>query len=195
MGVLVLRWVSFVGISCRLLFFFNPVCHSVSFDRAFIHWHLIDRYVFIAILNFVFLLILFLFLFFVFPFVHYAYVLLFGFGESVVGFWFVVALFFKYVNPFFICLLQTGTYVDSNIIYIFKNPCFLTLLSHILWFWCPRLHLHGHPFAVYCKLSWWESFNILKICVMSYLSDLFPLWFSPPLDSYTFHLELTFQYF
>ena len=68
---------------------------------------IIDKYVFVAILNLVFWLILCFFFvpFFFwldFSFLFYAYV--FSFYECVVWFWFVVVLFFKYVNAF-LCLL------------------------------------------------------------------------------------------
>ena len=68
---------------------------------------IIDKYVFIDILNLIFQLILFLFFFFLagwFPFILCLCPLLFVFClcvcQSNVYFWFVIALFFRSVNPF-----------------------------------------------------------------------------------------------
>ena len=94
---------------CRRLLFYL-VCHSRSFDWSTLTFKLIiDRYVFIAILNLVFHLILYFF-FVYFSFLYFLLwcddffcimLVFFLFScESVVCFWFVVTLFFKCVNLF-----------------------------------------------------------------------------------------------
>ena len=100
-----LRWVS-----CRqqiegFYFLSNlPLCVLIGALSPLPFKMIIDRHVFIAILKLVFQLILcFSFLLFLvgwFAFALYLSAFLFRFCECNVQFWFVVALFFKYVNPF-----------------------------------------------------------------------------------------------
>ena len=101
-----LRWLSHREQIVGFCFFIQSatLCLSIGAFSAFTFKAIIDSYVFIAILNLVFQLILcFSFVPFVFvgwfPFIL-CMCTFFNFCECNVWFWFVVALFFKYVNPF-----------------------------------------------------------------------------------------------
>ena len=49
---------------------------------------------------------------------------------------------------------------------------FFIPFSHILWFWCPILHLHSYYFTICCSYAKFYSFLFCLLYVLAYLSDL-----------------------
>ena len=120
---------------------------------------------FIAILNLVFLLIL---CFFFAPFLFWSDIFflhlcprIFSFCERIVWFWFVVSLFFKYVNSFLHLLALAWEL--KHTLKKRKSLDFLTFLPYILWFW-------------------WLFFNIFMFILLLFLvfTIAFTIGFPPP---------------
>ena len=123
-----------------------------------------------------------------FPFILYLFPFFVClFFECIFWFWFVVALFFKYVNPFLICAcfgLKKKKSLDI-----------LTFLPHILWFWNPLFNIFMFVFWLFlvfiitftivfcflfvCLFPFWSVYKPDQVITWSYLSDYFPIVISP----------------
>ena len=108
---------------------------------------------------------------------YYTYILFCGLLWIFCMFLIYGHLFFKNINSFlYLFPLDWSSY---RLKHMLGNE---TLFLHILWFWCPLLHLHVHPFALYCGYPQLHK-NIYSVtCVLAYLGDLL----SNPIDSFFF---------
>ena len=131
----------------------------------------------ICIVIFVFPLILhFFFVFFLllFDFVlYYTDFLFFLFLVNLLYVWIVIILFFKYANPFqSLIALDQLSYRLIHILW--KQPLhFLSLLPHILWFWCPLLRPCVHPSAfIVFIITFTEIFWLFKNVCTGFFNGL-----------------------
>ena len=111
---------------------------------------------------------------------HYAWVLFF------LVLWIYYMFFYLWLFSFpsmlthyYIYLAYAGSHISSNTFFK-KKFNFLTLLSHILLFWCPLL-LQVHPLLFIVIVSTSDFFKSLYWLIwVIYLSIVFPF----PIDSY-----------
>ena len=111
---------------------------------------------------------------------YYTYILFCGLLWIFCMFLICGHLFFKNINSFlYLFPLDWSSY---RLKHMLGNE---TLFLHILWFWCPLLHLHVHAFALHCSYPQHHK-NIFSVTyVLASVGDLL----SNPTDSFVFYLE------